>query len=43
MGKGFLIAATILATAIAIDQIYNFGIYTDHALAMLRHIRHSLG
>ena len=39
--KGLLVAACLLAAAVAADQLYNFGHYSDAALSMLRHMRHS--
>jgi bacteriorhodopsin len=41
MGKGILIAVLIIAAAVAADQYFKFGYYTDGTLAMLRQIQHS--
>jgi hypothetical protein len=43
MGKGILTAVLIFGAAVAADQYYNFGYYTDGTLAMLRQIQHSFG
>ena len=42
-GKGFLVTVLILGAAVVADQYFNFGFYTDGALAMLRQIQHSFG
>jgi bacteriorhodopsin len=41
--KGILIAALLIAAAVAADQYYNYGYYTDGALAMLHQMRRSFG
>jgi hypothetical protein len=43
MGKGILVAVLIIVAAVATDQYFNFGYYTDGTLAMLRQIQHSFG
>jgi hypothetical protein len=43
MGKLGLIATGVLAAALVADEYWNYGYYTDGAVAMLRHIRHSFG
>jgi len=40
--KGILITLLVFAALISADQLYNFGHYTDAAMAMLRHISHSI-
>ncbi len=42
-GKGFLIAILIIVTAVAADQHFNYGYYTDGALTMLRQIEQAFG
>jgi len=42
-GKGFLIAILIIVAAVAADQYFNFGYYTDGALAMLGQIKQAFG
>ena len=43
MGKfGWAVMGVLVAAYVA-DQYWNHGYYTDGALAMLRHIRHSFG
>jgi bacteriorhodopsin len=41
--KGILIAVLLIAAAVAADHYYNYGYYTDGALAMLLQMRHSFG
>jgi bacteriorhodopsin len=41
--KGILIAVMLIAAAVAADQYFNYGYYTDGAVAMLRQMRHSFG
>jgi hypothetical protein len=43
MGKFGWTAIGVLVAAFVADQYWNNGLYTDGALAMLRHIRHSFG
>ena len=43
MGKLGWAAIGILVAAFVADQYWNYGYYTDGALAMLRHIKHSFG
>ena len=43
MGKTFLAAVIAFGLLIAADQFYNYGLYTDIALAMLHQLRHSFG
>jgi hypothetical protein len=43
MGKfGWAVIGIVIA-AFAADQYWNYGFYTDGALAMLRHIKRSFG
>ena len=42
-GKGFVVTILVLGAAVAADQYFNFGYYTDGMLAMLRQIQHSFG
>jgi hypothetical protein len=42
-GKGFLIAIGIIVAAVAADQHYNAGYYTDGTLAMLGQIKQAFG
>jgi hypothetical protein len=41
MIKGFAIAVLVLLGAAQLDQYLTDGRYTDAAMSMLRHIRHS--
>jgi bacteriorhodopsin len=41
--KVISMAVLSIAAAIAADEYYNYGYYTDGALAMLHQIQHSLG
>jgi hypothetical protein len=41
--KGILIAIVVIGAAVAADEQYNFGHYTDGALSMLREILRSFG
>jgi len=41
--RGVLIAAVIVAAAVAVDEAYNFGYYTNGTIAMLRDIQRSFG
>ena len=41
--KGILIAILLIAAAVVADQYYNYGHYSDGALAMLHQMRHSFG
>jgi hypothetical protein len=41
--KGLLVAIVVIAAAVAVDEQYNFGHYTDGALLMLREIQRSFG
>jgi hypothetical protein len=43
MGKGISVAVLAIVAAVAADQHFNFGYYTDGTLAMLRQIQHSFG
>jgi len=43
MGKFGWTAIGILVAAFVADQYWNYGYYTDSALAMLRQIRQSFG
>jgi bacteriorhodopsin len=43
MGKGISVAVLTIVAAVAADQYFNFGYYTDGTLAMLRQIQHSFG
>jgi hypothetical protein len=43
MGKLGLTVITVLVAAAMADHYWNYGHYTDGALAMLRHIKHSFG
>jgi hypothetical protein len=43
MGKMGWVTILALGAAALADQYWNYGYYTDGALAMLRHIRHSFG
>jgi bacteriorhodopsin len=42
-GKGFLIAILMIVAAVTADQHFNFGYYTDGALAMLDLIKQAFG
>jgi hypothetical protein len=42
MLKGFVIAVLLLLGVSQVDQYLTHGRYTDAAMSMLRHIRHSL-
>ena len=42
-GKGFLIAILIIVAAVAADQHFNFGYYTDGSLSMLGQIKQAFG
>jgi len=42
-GKGFLIAIFIIGAAVAADQHFSSGYYTDGTLAMLRQIQQAFG
>ena len=42
-GKGFLIAILIVGAAVAADQYFNSGYFTDGAIAMFREIKRSFG
>jgi hypothetical protein len=41
--KGLMIAVAIVSAAVAVDELYDYGTYTDAALAMFRDIRRSFG
>jgi hypothetical protein len=41
MLRGLAKAIVVILAAIAIDQYLDNGLYTDHAMSMLRDIRHS--
>jgi hypothetical protein len=41
--KAISVAVLLIAAAIAADEYYNYGYYTDGALAMLHQMRHSFG
>ena len=43
MDKIGLAAIGVLVAALVADQYWNYGYYTDGALGMLRHIKHSFG
>jgi hypothetical protein len=43
MGKQSLVVIIIIACAIAADQYWNYGFYTDGTLRALHQIRHSFG
>jgi hypothetical protein len=43
MGKLGIAAIVVLAGAVAGDQYWNFGFYTDGTLSALNQIRHSFG
>jgi len=43
MGKLGWAAIFVFCAALAADQYFNYGYYTDGALAMLRQIRYSFG
>jgi len=43
MGKFGWTAIGVLAAAFAADQYWKHGYYTDNAMRMLSHIRHSFG
>jgi hypothetical protein len=43
MGKFALAAISVLVAGAMADHYWNYGFYTDGALAMLRHIKHSFG
>lgn len=42
-GKGFLITIVIIVAAVAADQHFNFGHFTDGTLAMLGQIKRAFG
>lgn len=43
MGKPAFAAIIVFCAAIAADQYWNYGYYTDGALRALREIRHAFG
>jgi hypothetical protein len=43
MGKLGVTAVIVFAIALAADQYWNYGYYTDGALSALHQIRHSFG
>jgi hypothetical protein len=43
MGKLGLFAIIVFGCAVAADQYWNYGYYTDGTLSALRQIRHSFG
>lgn len=43
MFKGFTVAVAALVFTTQLDQFLTHGLYTDAAIAMLRHIRHAFG
>lgn len=43
MAKPSVVAIVVLACAVAADQYWNYGYYTDGVLRALHQIRHSFG